>query len=115
MNPKDISILPFTLYLVVNGSLYFYKGFNDVNQPKLFILEKHAEFVCNDKGEVIKNRGNVNLKIITKTIQDLILGKDEFQIPVREITDETLVHLTEKTLIQERVQLFQVMELYKNA
>ena len=56
MNPTQISILPFTLYLVVNGALYFYKGFNDVNQPKLLVLEKHADFVCDGKGRTFNAR-----------------------------------------------------------
>lgn len=115
MNPTQIYILPFTLYLVVNGALYFYKGFNDVNQPKLLVLEKHADFVCDDKGRIIKNRGNINLKIVTETIQDLLLGKDAFQMVVREVTDETIVNLCEKTLVKERIELFQTLELYKNA
>ena len=115
MNPNHIAILPLTLYFVVNGYLYSYKGFNDTSSSKLVLLEKHAEFVCDDKGRIIKNRGNLDLKIITQTIKDLILGKDVFQMPIRVVTDQSLMKLDEQALVQERIQLFQIMELYKNA
>lgn len=114
MNKTHISILPFTMYFVVNGTLYFYKGFNDVNQPKLFLLEEHSDLAFDSKGVVFKDRGTVNLKLVEKTVQALMLNRP-CNMPIAEVTDETLEHLNEFDIKRERVKISQILEVYKNA
>lgn len=101
-----------TYYFLVAGILFKYSTFNTRCNTAIYTFTKQADLVVDPEGTVVKNRGNAELSVIQKSIQEDILG-EESQVYICVVDDESIKDYTPERFLTMRQVAASVRAAYK--